>query len=188
MYIGVIIYTNIYTYVNKNLIDILTRLWPFLSRREGGLSLTIDELSQSSCDRRRTSHDAPAGNAHNGVSALCATVFRPGLAARATLALGGDSHPWCASRVGRLAGDGLGDRTLLHQRPSGVEPGHWVGSPGQSNAVGMAHHVAGAPQGGRSSSGLTRPWNAARDGRSRRRVVTGMQYGPRISTSSTVAV
>jgi hypothetical protein len=147
MFTCFVFYTIKYTYVNKNLADILTRLWPFLSRQEGGLSLTIDELSQSSCVRRRTSHSTPAGNAHHGVSPLCATVFRPGLTVRATLALGADSHPWCAPRVGRLAADGLGDRTPLHQRPSGVEPGHWVGSPGQSNAVGMAHHVAGAPRG-----------------------------------------
>jgi hypothetical protein len=89
----------------------------------------------------------PARSDHPGVIPLCATVFKPGLAARATLAFGGDSHPWCTHRVGRLAGDRLGDRTPLHERPSGVEPGHRVGSPGQSDSVGIAHHVAGAPRG-----------------------------------------
>jgi hypothetical protein len=39
MFTYIIVYTNIYTYVNKNLVDILTRLWPFLSRQEVGCPL-----------------------------------------------------------------------------------------------------------------------------------------------------
>src|SRR5262249_29987998 len=45
-----------------------------LSRQEGGMSRTIDELSQSSCYRRRTSYPTPAGSDHPGLDALGATV------------------------------------------------------------------------------------------------------------------
>jgi hypothetical protein len=110
-----------------------------LSRQEGRRSRTIDELSQSPCSRRRTSHAAPARRDHPGLGALCATVFAPGLAPRAALAPGCDPHAWCTYRHGRL-GDGVGSRAPPHQRPSGVEPGHVVGAPGQPNLVGPPHH------------------------------------------------
>ena len=51
-----------------------------VSRQEGGMSLTIDELCQSSCYRRRTSDAAPARSHHTGLGAFCTTLFAPGLA------------------------------------------------------------------------------------------------------------
>jgi hypothetical protein len=52
------------------------------------MSLTIDELSQSSCYRKRTSHATPARRHHTGVGPLRAIVFAPGLAFCATATSG----------------------------------------------------------------------------------------------------
>jgi hypothetical protein len=71
------------------------------------MSLAIDELSQSSCYRRRASYAAPATSDRAGLGALCVTVFAPSLAPGAAFAPGTDTHSWCPHRHGRLAGDGL---------------------------------------------------------------------------------
>src|SRR5262244_3509178 len=86
-----------------------------LSRQEGRMSRTIDELSQSSCYRRRTSYATPAGSDHTGLDALGATVFAPGLASCAALASRRDPHAWGTYGDGRLAGDGVGHGAPLHQ-------------------------------------------------------------------------
>ena len=39
--------------------------------------LTIDDLCQSSCDRRRPSHATPARSHHMGLGLVCTTVFAP---------------------------------------------------------------------------------------------------------------
>src|SRR5687768_2538973 len=74
-------------YDNRFLMFVLDSTLAILSRQEGRMSRTIDELSQSSYYRRRTPHAAPARGNHTGLSALCATVFAPGLGPRTTLAL-----------------------------------------------------------------------------------------------------
>jgi Macrocin-O-methyltransferase (TylF) len=53
---------------NNNICIPLNSTLAIVSRQEGGMFLTIDELCQSSCDRRRTSHAAPARSHHIGVT------------------------------------------------------------------------------------------------------------------------
>jgi len=115
-----------------------------LNRQEGGMSFKIAELFQSSCYRRRTGQATPARSDHTDIGTLCATLFAPGLVPCAIIAPGSDLDSWCAHRDSRLAGDGAGHGTSLHERPSGVEPGHLVGPPGQSDAVGVTRRALGA--------------------------------------------
>jgi hypothetical protein len=56
----------------------------------------------------------------------------------------------------RVAGDGVGDGAPFHQRPSRLEPGHLVSAPGQSDALGPAHHAAG-PVGSHDRAGTQAP-------------------------------
>src|SRR6266542_6777935 len=99
------------------------------------MSLTIDDLFQSSCYRRRTCHAAPTRSDHPGVGAFCATVFAPGLAPCPTLAPGGDSGPWDTHGHGRLEGHGACHGAPFHERPSGLEPGYMVRAPGRPDSV-----------------------------------------------------
>src|SRR5215475_13277272 len=123
-----------------------------LSRQEGRMSLTIDELSQSSCYRRRTAYAAPARSDHTGLSALCATVFAPGLAPCAAPAPRSDSRAWCTYSYGRVAGDGVGHGAPLHQLPPGLEPGHLVSPSREPDAVEPACQPIG-PAGGHDRAG-----------------------------------
>src|SRR5687767_4526562 len=79
-----------------------------LSRQGGEMSLTIDELSQSSCYRRRTSHAAPARRHHTGLGPFCTTVFPASLAPCAALAPGRDAGSTGTHGDRCLAGDGIG--------------------------------------------------------------------------------
>src|SRR5882672_6590316 len=72
-----------------------------LSRQEGEISLTIDELCQSSPYRRRPSHATPARSDHTGLGVFCTTVFHSDLEARATVAARSHPDPWCPYRHGR---------------------------------------------------------------------------------------
>src|SRR5882724_9106836 len=115
-----------------------------LNRQEGGMSFKIAELFQRSCYRRRTCHATPARSDHTDIGTLCATLFAPGLVPCAIIASGSDLDSWCAHRDSRLAGDGAGHGTSLHELPSGVEPDHLVGPPGQSDSVGVTRRALGA--------------------------------------------
>src|SRR5215217_8250412 len=122
----------------------VTRLWLFLSRQGGGMSLTIDDLSQSSCYRRRTSHDAaPARSDHTRLGHVCTTLFGARLGPCASLTLGGDSHARAPHGNRGLAGHGFGDGAPLHQLPSGVESCHLVGPSWEPDPVGVSDHVLG---------------------------------------------
>ena len=79
----------------------------------------------------------------------------------------------------RLAGDGVGDGAPLHQLPSGLEPGHLVGPPGQSDSVGRAHHAAGAPGGDDRARGGRHGGTPLAAGRSRPKAAIGMRCAPR---------
>ena len=92
-------------------------------------------------------HATPARSDHTGLGPLCATVFAPGLAPCAGLAPGRDAGARGPHGDGRLAGDGAGDGAPLHQLPSGLEPGHLVGPPGQSDSVGAARSRCLVPPG-----------------------------------------
>jgi hypothetical protein len=122
------------------------------------------ERFQSSCDRRRTGHATPAGSDHTKIGTLGATLFAPGVVPCASMAPGSDLDSWCAPGDGHLARDGAGHGTARHERPSGVESGHLVGSPGQADAVGVARGTrgaAGSPDGaGSRGDGRTAPWTA----------------------------
>ena len=107
------------------------------------MSRTRDERCQSSCDRRRTSHVAPARSHHIGVSSLCTTLFAPGLAPCPDPAPGCEAHSRSPPGDCRLAGNGVGGGAPFHQRPSRLEPGDLVSTPGQSKSLGPAHHTAG---------------------------------------------
>ena len=74
------------------------------------------------------------------------TLFAPGLVSCAIIAPGSDLDSWCAHRDRRLAGDGAGHGTSLHELPSGVEPGHLVASPaGRSiRLAGVTRRALGA--------------------------------------------
>ena len=61
------------------------------------------------------------------------------------LLLGAMLAPGARTVTAALRVMGLGDGAPLHQLPSGLEPGHLVSPPGQSDSVGLAHHAAGAP-------------------------------------------
>jgi hypothetical protein len=77
-----------------------------LSRQGGEMSLTIDDLYQSSCYRGRTSHATPARSHHTGLAAFCTTVFAPRLAPCTGLAPGSDAGPRRTYGDSRLTGDG----------------------------------------------------------------------------------
>src|SRR5215831_10072784 len=110
-----------------------TRLWPFLSRQEGERSLTIDDLCERSCYRRRTAHATPARSYLTSLSPFCATLFPAGLGPRANLALGRASGPRCSYCDGGLADHGVGPGAAVHELPPGPQPGHLVSAPGQSD-------------------------------------------------------
>src|SRR5215510_5943487 len=78
----------------------MTRLWPFLSRQGGEMSLTIDALCARSRYRRRTSHAAPARSHLPRLGPLCATLFPAGLGPRASLALSTVRKNYAASFAG----------------------------------------------------------------------------------------
>src|SRR6266850_4139849 len=118
-----------------------------LSGHEGRMCLTIDELSHSSCYRQRTSYATPARSDHTGLGALCTTVFASGLAPCSALAPGSDPYASCTRGHGRLAGDRVGNGAPLHPLPPGLESGHLVRPPGESDAVEPACHAIG-PTGG----------------------------------------
>jgi hypothetical protein len=99
------------------------------------MSLTIDELCQSSCYRRRTWHAALARIDHTGVGALCATVFRPGLAPCTSITPRSDVDSRAPYGHGRLAGHGTGHGEPFHQLSSGPEPGHVVRTDLQATPV-----------------------------------------------------
>ena len=101
--------------VSNMLFPYLDSTLAILSRQEGEVYLTIDELCQSSCSRRRTSHATPARSHHTGLVPFCTTVFAPGLAPRPAVAPGRDPRPRGAHRHRRLAGDGSGHGAPLHQ-------------------------------------------------------------------------
>jgi hypothetical protein len=117
------------------------------------MSSTIDELGQSSCDRRRTFHVAPARSHHIGVISLCATLFAPGLAPCPDPPPRCDAHARSPHRDRRLAGDGVGGGAPFHQRSSRLEPGDLVSTPGQSDALGPAHPPAGPVSSGDGARG-----------------------------------
>ena len=131
---------------------ITTRLWPFRSRQEGRMCLTIDELSPKVMLSKEDLYAAPARSDHTGVGSVCATVFAAGLAPRPTLASRGDAGSGSPYGHGRLTGHGAGDRARFHELPSGLEPGHVVSAPGQSDSARVTHDVAGACRGD------DRPW------------------------------
>jgi hypothetical protein len=113
------------------------------------MSFTIDDLCQSSCDRRRTSHAAPTRSHHPGLSPVRTTRFAACLALGAGLAPRRtprrNPRPGCTHSDDRLAGHGAELRTSLHQRPSRLEPSQLVAPPGWSHSVGMADYIADAP-------------------------------------------
>src|SRR5919205_2458693 len=106
------------------------------------MCLTIDELSPKFTLSKETSHAAPAGGNHTGSGAFRTTLFGPRLGPCPALALGRDADAWTPYGDGRPARDGVGHGAPLHQRPSGFEPGHLVGSPRESDPIGIAHHTA----------------------------------------------
>ena len=122
----------------------ITRLWPFWSRQEGRMCLMIDELSHSSCYRRRTSHATPARGNHTGMSAFRATLFGPRLAPCPGLAPGSDARSRGPHGDSGPAGDGAGHGAPLHPRPSRPQPGDLVSTAGESDAVRVAHHAVRA--------------------------------------------
>src|SRR5918994_4539827 len=107
------------------------------------MSYTIDDLCQSSCYRRRTSHATPARSHHTGLGLFCTTVFAPGLAPCSALTLGGNSRPWCTHGDSCITGDGAGGRAPLHELSSGPEQSDLVGPPWESDSVRVADHAAG---------------------------------------------
>src|SRR5262249_2379093 len=125
----------------------MTRLWPFLSRQGGEMSLTIDALCARSRYRRRTSHAAPARSHLPRLGPLCATLFPAGLGPRASLALRRDAGPRSSSRDGCLAEHGVGPGAAVHDRPPGPHPGHLGSAPGPSDAAPAAPHGPFAPTG-----------------------------------------
>src|SRR5262244_4192489 len=108
----------------------VTRLWPFLSRQGGEMSLTIDALCARSRYRRRTSHAAPARSHLTRLGPLCTTLFPAGLGPRASLALGRASGPRCSYRDGGPADHGVGPGATVHALPPGPQPGPRVSTPG----------------------------------------------------------
>jgi hypothetical protein len=100
------------------------------------MSLTIDELCQSSCYRRRTSDAAPARSHHTGLGAFCTTLFALGLARCPALAPGSGSDPWDTYGHGYLARHGARQRAPFHELPPGLEPGHLVSPPRQWDSAG----------------------------------------------------
>jgi len=111
------------------------------------MSLTIEDLCERSCYRRRTSSAAPARSHLTRLGLLCATLFPAGLGPRASLALGCDAGPRPSYRDGCLADHGVGPGAAVHARPPGPQPGHLVSAPGQSEAARAAPHGPCAPRG-----------------------------------------
>ena len=116
------------------------------------MSLTIDELCQSSCSRRRTSHATPARSHHTGVGTFCTTVFAPGLGPCPAFAPGRDARTRGAHRHSRLAGDRAGHGAPLHQLSPGGEPGHLVSPPRRVGFCWECSSRSWSPQERRSSS------------------------------------
>src|SRR5882724_5092411 len=134
-----------------DVINLLYWTLAILSRQEGRMSLTIDELSPKFMLTKETCHATPARRHHTGLSAVRTTLFRPCLAPCASVTPGGDPDAWGPHGDCGLAGDGAGDGGPLHERPSGPESGHLVGPPGESDSVRLADCAAGPP---RSDDGL----------------------------------
>jgi len=111
------------------------------------MSLTIEDLCERSCYRRRTSSAAPARSHLTRLGLLCATLFPAGLGPRASLALGCDAGPRPSYRDGGLADHGVGPGAAVHALPPGPQPGHLVSVPGQSEAARAAPHGPCAPRG-----------------------------------------
>ena len=111
------------------------------------MSLTIEDLCERSCYRRRTSSAAPARSHLTRLGLLCATLFPAGLGPRASLALGCDAGPRPSYRDGGLADHGVGPGAAVHALPPGPQPGHLVSAPGQSEAARAAPHGPCAPRG-----------------------------------------
>ena len=111
------------------------------------MSLTIEDLCERSCYRRRTSSAAPARSHLTRLGLLCATLFPAGLGPRASLALGGDAGPRPSYCDGCLADHGVGPGAAVHALPPGPQPGHLVSAPGQSEAARAAPHGPCAPRG-----------------------------------------
>jgi hypothetical protein len=164
-----------------------TRLWPFRSRQEGRMCLTIDELSPKVMLSKEDLHAAPARSDHPGVGSVCATVFTAGLAPCPTLASGGDAGSGSPYGHGRLTGHGAGDGAPFHELPSGLEPGHVVSSPGQSDSARVAHYIAGARRGDDRPWRGRVPWNAAVAARSRPKAASAMRCARPRSMSSAVS-
>jgi hypothetical protein len=114
-----------------------------LSRQGGEMSLTIDELCPKFMLSKEVSHARPARSDHLGVGPFCATVFAPRLAPCPGFARGRDTRARGPHRDRRLAGDGAERRAPFYELSSGPEPGHMVGSPRESDSVGLADHAAG---------------------------------------------
>jgi hypothetical protein len=90
-----------------NLCIISNSTLAILSRQGGEMSFTLDELSQRSCYRRRTSHDAtPARRDHTDLGPVCATLFGARLAACADVAPGGGANARVSHGDRSLAGEG----------------------------------------------------------------------------------
>ena len=83
------------------------------------------------------------------------------------LLLGAMLAPGARTVTAALRVMGLGGGAPLHELPSGLEPGHLVGPPGQSDSVGPAHHAAGAPRGDDRPRGGRHRGTPLADGRSR---------------------
>jgi hypothetical protein len=108
------------------------------------MAFTIDDLCQSSGDRRRTSQATPARSDLTGSGPVGATLFCPGLAACSGLAAGRDARAWGSHRHQRCAGDGPISGAPLPARSSGPEPRRLVGPAGESDCVGPVAHAPGA--------------------------------------------
>jgi hypothetical protein len=106
---------------------VLNSTLAIVSRQEGGMSRTIDELCERSCARRRTSHATPPRSDQTGLGAFCATLVAANLAPCPDPPPGHEAHPRSPHGARRLAGDGIGGGAPFHQRPSRLEPG----DPGQ---------------------------------------------------------
>jgi hypothetical protein len=107
------------------------------------MCLTVDELSQSSCDRRRPSHAPPARSDHPGVGPVSATVFAARLAPCPGVTRGRDPRARSPHGDRRLAGDGPGGGAPLHELSLGPEPSRLVGSPREPDSVGRIDHLTG---------------------------------------------
>src|SRR5262247_579560 len=110
------------------------------------MCLTIAELSPKFMLSKETPHVPPAGGNHTGISPVRTTLFGPRLGPCPTLARGRHPDAWDAHGDGGPTRDGAGHGAALHELPSGPEPGHLVGPPGESDAVRLADGAAGPPR------------------------------------------